>query len=339
MGQTGGAAMITSLAKRCLATAALLAVGFGGSYAQDGDAGYAGSWLQVDIGARPTALGGAYRAVSDDGIGGLFNPAGLTTIPQVTFASSYRVMQLDRQLLFASVLFPAAGDAVIGAQWLYAGSGDVEARDSDGALLGRSIYQANNQFSVVFGKRFETWFGAGVTISYLYSVMPEINASSVGFDFGGMLYIEQLIDREVRDRWPVRQLQVGLVVKNIAKSYRWNSEEYVFRYTTSGLGREQTDDFPIEVGLGVSGRWLDEQLLTTIDVVQDAELDPRLHAGAEYALTPEVFLRGGFANGRLTAGTGFIFRLGGRLVALDYAFSTDRADEGSEHIFSFDFLL
>jgi hypothetical protein len=31
--------------------------------------------------------------------------------------------------------------------------------------------------------------------------------------------------------------------------------------------------------------------------------------------------------------------LGNRLLGIDYAFSTDKADEGSEHIFSFDLMF
>ena len=41
----------------------------------------------------------------------------------------------------------------------------------------------------------------------------------------------------------------------------------------------------------------------------------------------------------VTGGTGFIFEIGDRTIAVDYAFSTDKVDEGSEHIFSFDFLF
>ena len=50
-------------------------------------------------------------------------------------------------------------------------------------------------------------------------------------------------------------------------------------------------------------------------------------------------LRAGYGDGRLAAGTGYLFAVGKHQLAIDYAFSTDKADEGSEHIFSFDLLF
>ena len=63
------------------------------------------------------------------------------------------------------------------------------------------------------------------------------------------------------------------------------------------------------------------------------------HAGAEYYLTKEFALRGGYGDGRFSTGTGYVFKLGKQQLAIDYAFSTDKADEGMEHIFSFDLLI
>ncbi len=302
----------------------------------DGSGGYAGSFFQVPAGARPTAMGGAYLAVSNDGAAPLFNPAGLATLQKPLFGTSYRVMQLDRMLGYATVAFPVRGESTIGAHWLYAGSGSVEARDSDGDLLGRDIDMSNHQFSILFAKRFEDFLSVGVNLSYLYSVMPEMSANTVGFDFGVMLYIEKLFDRERRDQLPIRDLQIGLTVKHISKEYRWNNEKYERRYTTEGIGTEQTDDVPEEFGIGISGRLLDRKLLLAADMLKDQERSAEFHAGAEYYLSPEFALRGGYGDSRFAAGTGYLFKIGKHQLGIDYAFSTDKADEGSEHIFSFD---
>jgi len=50
-------------------------------------------------------------------------------------------------------------------------------------------------------------------------------------------------------------------------------------------------------------------------------------------------LRGGYSDKRLVAGTGYLFQIGKNALSVDYAFSTDKADEGAEHIFSFDLLF
>ncbi len=222
---------------------------------------------------------------------------------------------------------------------MYAGSGSVEARDSDGDLMDHTIDQNSHQFTIIFAKRFKRFLSFGANISYMAEFMPEMDANTVGFDFGAMLHIENLFDRDRREELPVRDLQVGLVLRNFAKEFRWTSEKYYRLYTTDGIGTEQTDEIPIEFGLGGSGRLLDRKLLLATDIVKDAERGLEFRVGGEYYLTREFALRGGWGDGRFATGTGYVFKMGGQTLAIDYAFSTDKADEGMEHIFSFDLLF
>jgi len=304
------------------------------------DGGYAGAFYQVPIGARATALGGAYIAISDDGTAPLFNPAGIARLNRPIFSSSYRFMQLDRSMGYAAAITPIRGDAAIGVSWLYAGSGKVEERDADGYELGREFYQNNHQFSIIFAKSFDRRFSLGVNISYIMSRMPKFDASSVGFDLGGMLYVDQFFNREKRGNTTVQDIRVGVSVKNISKKLRWVSDKYNMTYSTTESGYIQEDKVPTEFGLGISARFLERRLLVSGDIVKNTEQDPDLHLGAEYFVMKQFMLRSGYSAGRFVAGTGYVFVVGGKhQLAIDYAFSTDRADEGSEHIFSFDLLF
>ena len=306
--------------------------------AEEANGGYAGAFLQVPAGARPSGMGGAYLAISDDGAAPLFNPAGLSGLRRPLLGTSYRAMQLDRVLSYVTAAFPVQGQAALAVHWLYGGSGSVEARDSDGDLLGRDIDQNNHQFSVVFAKRFERFLSVGVNISYVASFMPDMDANSVGFDFGTMLYVDQFFDRERRETMAVQDIRIGLTAKNFAKEFRWNSEKYLRAYTTDEVGREQTDEVPVELGLGLSARFLQRHLLLATDFVKSEHQSIVFRTGAEYYVTPEFALRTGYGNKRFTAGMGYLFKIGKHQLVIDYAFTTEKADEGSEHIFSFDFL-
>ncbi len=309
-------------------------------WAVDGNGGYAGSFFQVPIGARPTAMGGAYLAVSNDGAGMLFNPAGLTNLERPLFGSSYRFLALDRSLGYLTLLFPARGHSVIGVNWLYAGSGKVQARDSNGRELGYELGFSNHSFSVVFAKRFEKYFSAALKASYLQASFAEMLSYSVSIDIGVMLYISQFFSREKQFYMSVQDIQVGLVVRNLAAEYRWDNTNYLIAYgDPTALGSVQDDKVPVEIGIGGSARFLNEKLLVALDVLKNEKQSLRPHIGAEYLLDPSFTLRGGYSDGRFTAGTGYLFHLGTRMLAIDYAFSTDRVDEGSEHIFSMDFLF
>ncbi len=338
--------------------------------AADGDGGYAGAFFQVPVGARPTAMGGAYRAISNDGAAPIYNPAGLAGLQHKLFASSYRLMKLDRQIGYITLMFPTRGNSALGLHWRYAGSGSVDVRNADGDKLGREISMNNHDFSIVFAKRFEEFFAVGAKMYYLHSAFAEMKAFSVGFDAGFMLYMDQLIhERGQSQDSPVRDIQVGLTLKYFEAKYIWKNEDYIFRYVDgNSFGTEQEDKVPIEIGLGISARFLERKLLVaadiarvpgdrvgnavlrTVEIVLDkTDLDAELakndkqgaafHGGAEYFVRPEFALRGGFSDGRFTAGTGYVFNLVDRVVAIDYAFTTDKADEGSEHVFSFEFLF
>ena len=307
--------------------------------AEDGDGGYAGAFLQVPVGARPTAMGGAYLGISDDGAGVLYNPAGIAVIRKPVFATSYRAMKLDRQLGYVTVLFPAKGYSTVGVHWLYAGVGDVEGRDSDGALTGNVLSMNNHVFSLLFAKRFVPLFSAGLKASYQHSQFAEMTAYCVSFDLGLMFYLDQLVNRERRDLMPVQDIRAGLVIKHMEAKYIWNNEDYLLRYTEGNqFGVEQEDKVPTVIGLGGSARFFERKLLVAADMRKNAEQDLAFHGGLEYTLIPEAALRGGYSDGRFTAGAGYLFKMGRHTLAVDYAFSTDRADEGSEHIFSFDLL-
>jgi opacity protein-like surface antigen len=303
--------------------------------AADGDGGYAGAFLQVPLGARPTAMGGAYIGLSDDASGIMYNPAGLAGVPYREFSSSYRVMTQGRKLGYASVIFPIQGMATLGLQWTFAGSGAVAERDRDGALVGRDFSQNTHQFGITFSKRFEPWVGIGANINYVTSKASKISANTIGFDFGGMIFLTELVDREERDKFFAQDARIGVVVRNITKQFRWNSEKYLLAYTTDGTGFEQIDKFPLEAGLGASARFLQSKLLVSIDAVKNEKQSFKGRFGAEYEIRPEFCLRAGYSVYGLAAGAGFLYDLNPKqTIAIDYAFSSGRASEGAEHLFS-----
>lgn len=307
--------------------------------AEEGDGGYAGAFLQVPIGARPAGMGGAYISLSADGVGALYNPAGLASIRQPLFSSSYRLMDLDRSLSYVSVAIPTARLSTLGFGWRYAGSGAVEARNSDGDALGYDLAQHNHEFHVVFAKRFENYFSAGFKGSYLHTRFADLSSFSVSLDIGLMFHYSYLMPREKRELMAVQDITLGLVVRNLGAKYRWNSEQYLMKHYTSYVPMEQDDEIPIQIGLGGSARFMKRKLLLAMDALGDVESRFELHGGAEYFVSPQFALRAGYSDERLTAGTGYVFKFTNLTLAIDYAFSTDKVDEGSEHIFSFDLLF
>ncbi len=307
--------------------------------AEDGNGGYAAPFLEIPIGARPAGMGGAFISIADDGAGMFFNPAGVSEIRTTLFSSSYRLMDLDRTLSHASFIIPTAKKSALAFSWLYAGSGDVEARNSDGDKLGYEFGMHNHKFSFAFAKRFEDWLSAGIAGSYLHSSFSEMTTFSVSLDLGLILYFDQLKSREDRETAAIKDLQAGLVLRNLGANYRWNNENYLAARGIGVLPYEVEDKVPMEAGIGGSARFFNRKLLTSVDMVGNTETNFALHGGLEYFVSPQFALRGGYSDKSLTAGTGYIFKFSGFVAAIDYAFSSEKVDEGSEHIFSFDVLF
>lgn len=331
--------MRTGMNMKSISLLIVLALAVAGNLAAvEADGGYAGAFLQVPIGARPTGMGGAYLALSNDAAGALFNPAGLSSLSKPLFGTSYRAMALDRKLGYVGVFFPTRGQSALGINWLYAGSGSVEVRRADNPTLQVGDISLNSHlFGVLFAKRFSDLIAVGTKLSYFHSTFAGMKAYSVSFDFGGMFYLSELVNREKRPTLFVQDLQVGIAVKNIAAKLPWNTQKYT--YSSSDFAYEQDDKVPVEAGLGVSGRFINRKLIVAADFRKADKQHVRLYSGAEFYVTPDLALRTGYGDKRFTAGAGFMFKFADRALAIDYAFSSDKVDEGSDHIFSFDLLF
>ncbi|MFH2049266.1 MAG: PorV/PorQ family protein [bacterium] len=317
----------------------ILVIGFGTVFAEDGDGGYAASYFQIPIGARPTAMGGAYIAVANDGAGPLFNPAGIATLQRKMFATSFRTMGLGRKLGYVTFMAPARDKAAIGVNWHYFSAGDIETRDYNGRLDGYNIGYTAHDWSIIFAKRFEDYMSLGMRAGYIYNRFAQMSSFSVGLDLGAMFYFLRSYDFDYPDERFLQDLQIGVVLRNMAGNLRWNSQELDPNLSGSSGSVEQVDRIPFEVGVGFSGRFLKRKLLLATDIIKNEKQNIRLHSGAEYFVSSEFALRTGYSDGRFTAGTGYIFKINAWVMAVDYAFSTDKAGEGSEHIFSFDILF
>lgn len=306
--------------------------------------GFAGSFLNMPVNARTAAMGGAFNAVSNDGGAMLYNPAGLQTMTDKVFTSSYRAMKLDRKLGFISFILPTHRESSLGFSWVYAGYGDVERRNISGQLTGETISANEHDFAVSFAKRFMPYLAVGTRLNYYTKNMADLRASSVGINIGGLLYVDSLFRYGEMDSKVVTDITAGLVIKNFAAKYPWESKGV-------GLSATQTDKFPLSAGIGSSFKALRRKLLVASDLElqvktvewdestgdgtvtkKETYTDSYFRIGGEYNAIDNLLLRAGLNNGVLTAGAGFVFNFNFGSLQFDYAFSGDKVDEGEDHV-------
>ncbi|MBN4076227.1 hypothetical protein JYT16_00765 [Gemmatimonas aurantiaca] len=294
-------------------------------------------WLDLPMGARAGALGGAYTAVAEGGFAHLYNPAGLTQLTEAAFSSSFRSMSLDRKISFVALSFPVREQAIVALSWQYATTGTVIQRSSAGvpSESGAAIGQHEHQFSMVFGKKFSKRVSVGATVSYYQWKLDEISSNSALFDVGVLLFVDHFLhDRDDVGLSAINDIRVGFTMKAIGSSFQIDTDKF-WKRDGGTIQAEIASRFVV----GASGRALDDRLLLTSDISYHESFGLWGSFGLEYDLATQLALRVGANRGKPTAGVGFVFALGSRSLVLDYAFLSDRVDEGMEHLFSLEIGL
>ena len=156
-------------------------------------------------------------------------------------------------------------------------------------------------FSVVFARRFSSYFSIGGDIRYYYKKLVTTKANSAGFDAGAMVHLAQ--DSGLAPSIPINLLRFGLVVRNISAKYPWQTGDY---WGPNGqLGTDVTEKVPIIVKAGVSALTLKSKLLLAVDVQERQKEGVSIFTGGEYWLVDAFALRTGLAQGKPTFGVGF----------------------------------
>lgn len=288
--------------------------------------GYAGAYLQLSVHPRAAGMGNAFAAVSDDPSGVFFNPAGVASLPKISFGGGYRDMSLQRSLQQAVVLFPVRGEAAIGFSGEMASMGNIIGRDSRGNETGE-LKNLDAVISLTFARRFSRFVSIGGNARYYYKKLETTNAYSAGFDIGAMVHLDQ--ESALPPDGVLNLLRFGAVVKNISAKFPWNTGNYW------PLGTDVSEDVPLAVRLGASALMLKNRVLLAIDAEKDEERSMKLYVGGEVKIVPQLALRAGAAGGEPAFGAGFILPINTRTVQIDVAVEQARNIGGWESIFGF----
>ena len=89
-----------------------------------------GTFLQIPVGARGTALGGAFSAIADDPTALYWNPAGITQNKGTAVTASYSSMFAGLTHNFAGATFSVGESNKLGISAVSFSSGDIPVNDT-----------------------------------------------------------------------------------------------------------------------------------------------------------------------------------------------------------------
>ncbi|MCD6318073.1 PorV/PorQ family protein [Candidatus Aerophobetes bacterium] len=285
--------MRKTLIEAAIVSSLILIPGFS-SYASDVGT-TASNFLKIGVGARATAMGGAFTALADDGTALYWNPAGLAQIERTEISAMYNMWFQEVNQGYLSLAFPLLGGiAGLGAN--YMDMGKIEGRDTEGNPTG-DFGASDIQASLGYARNFSSKLMLGISAGMLQDTIAE-DKKTAYLGNAGFLFK------------PTELISVGLACQNIG----------------SKLGE---DPLPLTYRGGIALRL--KSISIEADAVKPIDDDIYYCAGLEWLIGNILVLRGGYRTGQ-DVGSGISAGVGLRIskINLDYAY-VPYGDLGDTH--------
>jgi hypothetical protein len=242
-----------------------------------------GAFSEVGFGVRPTGMGQAYTAISNDANAFLTNPAGYLLGNRANFTANYAKLFGLIPSSYLGLLYPLGKTTAMGGGFLYTGD-DALSEYTLGVsfafafpnlpFAGRELYFDQMSFGITFKGR---WASFG---NNLEGGDNQVVGSGQGFgvDLGYMFLLNQ-------------NLSLGVIVRDLINSFNWDS-------SVSGT---YSEGLPATVRFGGAYRLDGTTFAFDLRKAIHGDTADRTYFGFEHAVLGVVFLRGGFSNNIGTA--------------------------------------
>jgi outer membrane protein OmpA-like peptidoglycan-associated protein len=280
-------------------------------------AGTAGdAFLEIAVGARPAAMGESYLALSDDSVGFLWNPAGLSQVQLPEVSLMHLAYFADINYEYLGMAMPFHGNGLgLGVTWLNVPSFN-STLDPNATAGSAGSYEVTGAYSIPLGPQ----LSAGLSAKLLDSSL--VGQSSYGLAFDGGFIVKPL----------GRSLSLAIVAHNLGLQSGYDNN---------------SDPLPMSLAFGGAWRLYNSRSENYFNLTADINkaLDNRFkyNLGAEGWLFDTLALRAGYvlseggndlvsqsdAPANFTAGVGFKFGA----ANIDYAFVPE-GELGVTHRFS-----
>ncbi|MBZ0201127.1 MAG: PorV/PorQ family protein [Ignavibacteriaceae bacterium] len=296
--------------------------------AQNPNLGTSGAqFLQIPVGARAAALGGAMVGLTDDASSVFWNPAGITNVK--SFDADFSYMNWFNLFDFnaAAIAYNVPDVGVFAAQMIVFTTDKMEVTTEEQPNgTGRFFDAGDIALGLTYSRMLTDKFSAGITVKYVYQRIWNETADGVAFDLGTQYKLD------------FRNLTIAMSMSNFGSNLKYDgadlnivhlkNENYPFSRLTPA--RLQTEEFslPLNFQVGICFDIFSLQFVKmrgAVDAVHPNDNNERLHFGTEFSFFDRFFLRGGYRynydDENFTAGAGANIPFGGSLIRFDYAFA------------------
>ncbi len=292
----------------------------------------AATFLEIGVGARAQAMGGAYAALSNDPSGLYYNPAGIVWVDRAQIELMHSEWLVGSKYDFVGVVLPLPFlNSSIGASMIMLDYGEqpvrtVERPEGTGEIWDARDYAVGLSWALALTDR----FSFGLTGKYINQNIWHESGSAVGIDLG--IHYNTLL----------KGLKLGLAMCNFGNEIGLRGRD-LDTSVDPDEKNENIDRVPAEYKTGTYplpllfrfGIAYERNLgklgsaLISMDVNHPSNATESINIGAEYGFGGLFYLRTGYANllekdkiNGLTLGGGLdYYRRGSMGVRIDYAYS------------------
>ena len=258
----------------------------------------AAKFLNIGIGPRANAMGGAYSSIANDASAMYWNPAGISNVPGFQTIFTYTKMFADINVNYVGLVIPAGDIGTLGLSVTALNIGDMEVTTEyypDGT--GEKFSAGSYAFGLTFARYITQDFTVGMTIKYIRENIYNSSASGVGFDVGTIFTT------------PFWGVKFASSITNYGSKMQIAGDDLLIRHDPDPqrAGNNQTIDanyateqfeLPLRLQIGISREFelFDNNKLTVaVDATHPNDNNQWVNVGGELSLFNNLLsLRGGY---------------------------------------------
>lgn len=259
----------------------------------------AAPFLNIAVGPRAVAMGGAFIATANDVTSLYWNPAGASRAEINSAFFSHSKWFADINYSWAGAMVNLGSVGAVGLSLGYLNYGDLEVttlREPEGT--GEFFTPSDMYMALTYAYNLTDRFSIGGSVKYINQKIWNSSASTVAFDLG-TLFISDIYG-----------LRIGATISNFGSDMKIDGKDLfvqkdvnnqVFGNNDQILAKLNTDEFPLpltfKVGVAMDLVNSDMHKFTIgADAWHPTDNDESLNVGAEYVFHNLIALRGGYKS-------------------------------------------
>ncbi len=267
--------------------------------AQDKVGSTAAQFLGITAGARPSAMGGAYVALSDDANGMYWNPAGIARVSKNTLSFSNMDWFVDTQIQDGSVVVNGddLGNFALSVRSINYGEIAVTTPERPTGT-GELFTPTDLSIALTYSKFITDKFSIGASTRFVQQKIWNVSSNGFAVDLG-MIY-----------QTDFRNMRIGMSILNFGTDMKLEGDDLrrpidIDESIESNNDRIEAflgvDEWPMplvfRVGIALDLIQLeDHSVLFALDAKHPNDNSESLDVGVEYGFKNLLYLRGGYRS-------------------------------------------